>query len=233
VTGSAGPVGAVLGLTRYPVKSMAGEALAEARVDGRGLAGDRRWAVYTDDGGIGSGKTTRRFRRVDGLLRFGATAAGPVPAVGFPTGERLPADDPSTARLLSEALGRSLALRPEDGVPHHDESAVHVITTGALRRLGERLGGPVDPARFRANVLLDTDHERIGDGRELRIGAEVVLRPGPGMPRCVMVDLPQGDLDRDGRILKALGEAGDPTFGLQASVVRGGTIRCGDPAVLR
>ena len=79
-------------------------------------------------------------------------------------------------------------------MPHHDEWAVHVITTGALRRLGEMLGGPVDPARFRANVLLDTDH---------------------------------------GRILQALGEAGDPIFGLQASVVRGGTMRCGDPAVLR
>jgi uncharacterized protein YcbX len=48
----------------------------------------------------------------------------------------------------------------------------------------------------------------------------------------VMVDLPQRDLPRDGRILKALGEAGDPTFGLQASVRRSGTVRVGDPAAL-
>jgi uncharacterized protein YcbX len=232
VTGSAGPLGTVLGLARYPVKSMAGEDLDEARVDDRGLAGDRSWAVCTDDGGIGSGKTTRRFRRVDGLLRFGATAPGPVPAVEFPTGERLAADDPATGRLLSAALGRALTLRPEDAVPHHDESAVHVVTTGALRRLGERLGGPVEPARFRANVLLDTDEEHIEDGRELRLGADVVLRLGPGMPRCVMVDLPQQDLARDGRILKALGEGAPPVFGLQASVVRGGTVRRGDAAVL-
>jgi hypothetical protein len=59
-----------------------------------------------------------------------------------------------------------------------------------------------------------------------------VLRLGPGMSRCVMVDPPQRDLPRDGRILQALGEVGDPTFGLQASVRRSGTVRVGDPAAL-
>jgi uncharacterized protein YcbX len=174
----------------------------------------------------------RRFRRVDGLLRYSATAPGPVPAVGFPTGERLPADDAATARLLSAALGRALTLRPEGAVPHHDAAAVHVVTTGALRRLGEMLGGPVDPTRFRANVVLDTDEEDFEEGRELRLGADVVLRLGPGMPRCVMVDLPQSDLPRDGRILKALGDGAAPVFGLQAAVACGGTVRRGDAAVL-
>jgi hypothetical protein len=44
------------------------------------------------------------------------------------------------------------------------------------------------------------------------------------------VGLPQRVLDRDGRILRALGEDGDPTFGFQVHVVRGGTVRRGDPA---
>lgn len=38
----------------------------------RGLEGHRTWAVHTADGGIGSGKTTRRFRRVDGLPALAA-----------------------------------------------------------------------------------------------------------------------------------------------------------------
>jgi uncharacterized protein len=226
-----GPVGAVTLLARYAVKSMAGEHLDEVTVEHRGLAGDRGWAVYTADGGIGSGKTTRRFRRVDGLLQWRAELAGGVPMVEFPCGVRSRADAPATGALLSSAVGRPVTLQPEGEVPHHDESPVHVVTTAALHGLGELLGGPVDVARFRPNVVLDTGSD-LAVGQEIRLGDEVVLRLGPRMPRCVMVDLPQRDLDRDGRILRALGEGGDPVFGFQAHVVHGGTMRLGDRAVL-
>ena len=37
-------IGRVAGLWRYPVKSMAAEALDEVLVSWHGLAGDRRWA---------------------------------------------------------------------------------------------------------------------------------------------------------------------------------------------
>jgi hypothetical protein len=60
----------------------------------------------------------------------------------------------------------------------------------------------------------------------------VVLRLGPGMPRCVMVGLPQGELERDKHILRTLASERNLAFGLQASVVRGGTVRRGDPALL-
>lgn len=219
-------------LVRYPVKSLCGEVLDEVEVGPRGPAGDRGWAVYTEDGGIGSGKTTRRFRRVDGLLELRATLDGPCPVVEFPAA-RLRADDPAASELLGAAVGRRVTLRPESEVPHHDESPVHLITTAALRALGDVLGRPVDPARFRANVVVDSA-EPDGDwaGRDLRLGNEVVLRIGDGMPRCVMVDLPQQGLDRDGRILKALAAGGDPVFGLQAHVVRVGSVRVGDRVVL-
>jgi len=48
-------VGTVLSLARYPVKSMGGESLERVAMTPRGLAADRAWAVYTADGGIGSG----------------------------------------------------------------------------------------------------------------------------------------------------------------------------------
>jgi uncharacterized protein YcbX len=219
-------------LARYPVKSLSGEDLEQVAVGRKGLEGDRGWAVYTEDGGIGSGKTTRRFRRVDGLLDLRATLDGGCPVVEF-SGTPLSADHPTADGLLSSILGRPLALRPESDVRHHDESPVHVITTAALRNLEERLGAPVDPARFRANVLVETTADDADwTGRELVLGADVVLRLGPGMPRCRMVDLPQRGLERDGRILTSLA-ARDLTFGLQAHVVRGGTVRRGDVAVLR
>ena len=136
------------------MKSLGGEELAEVELGPRGLAGDRGWAVYTEDGGIGSGKTTRRFRRVDGLLDLRATLDRGQPVVEA-AGVALPAVEASS--LVSETLGRRVTLRPEGEVPHHDESPVHVVTTAALRRLSELLGERVDAARFRANVVIETD----------------------------------------------------------------------------
>ena len=43
------PVGRVVGLWRYPVKSMGAEVLSESHVSWNGLAGDRRWAFIRDN----------------------------------------------------------------------------------------------------------------------------------------------------------------------------------------
>jgi uncharacterized protein YcbX len=66
-------VGVVTLLTRFPVKSTAGETLSAATLDHRGLVHDRHWGVYTSDGGIASGKTSRRFRKVAGLMDWRST----------------------------------------------------------------------------------------------------------------------------------------------------------------
>ena len=227
----AGRVGALL---RYPVKSLGGEELEVVEVESRGLAGDRQWAVRTDDGGIGSGKTTRRFRRVDGLLDWRAVLDEGQPVVESPTGERYGVED--AAARLGEAMARPLAIRPEGDVPHHDESPVHLLTTASLRSLGQLLGRPVDVARFRPNVVLEVPGEGFPEdawaGRDLALGDEVVLRLGPGMPRCVMVGLPQGELAKDKRILRTLASERDLVLGLQASVLRTGTVHRGDVASL-
>jgi uncharacterized protein len=228
-------VGTVALLARYPVKSMRGETLEHVEMERRGLSGDRAWAVYTDDGGIGSGKSTRRFRRVDGLLDWRAELDGSEPVIASPTGERYRVED--AGARLSAALDRPLAVRAEGDVPHHDESPVHLLTSASLTSLGNLLGGRVDVARFRPNVVLDVPGEGFPEdewiGRELALGDDVVLRLGPGMPRCVMVGLPQADLGKDKEILRTLAQERNLAFGLQASVVRGGTVRVGDRAVLR
>jgi uncharacterized protein YcbX len=227
-------VGVVTRLARYPVKSMGGERLEEVEIGARGLSGDREWAVYTADGGIGSGKTTRRFRRVDGLLSFAARLDGAVPVLDLPDGMARSADDPAAGELLSSVLGQPVALRRENATPHHDESPVHLITTASVRRLARLLGAPVDLARFRANIVLDVPGEDFVEdawkGRDLALGDEVVLRIGRGMPRCVMVGLPQAGLGPDNRLLKQLARAHDLEFGLQATLVRGGLCRQGDVA---
>src|SRR4051794_24085013 len=113
---STDPAGVVSLLARYPVKSMRGERLAQAQVEPRGFVGDRQWAVYTADGGIGSGKSSRRFRRVDGLLGFRASldgSAGAAPLIETPAGQRFRADEPAADELLSAELGQPLQLGRE------------------------------------------------------------------------------------------------------------------------
>lgn len=227
-------VGTVGSLHRFPVKSTAGESLAAAEVDGRGLRSDREWAVYTADGGIASGKTTRRFRRLDGLLlwRSSATADGAVPLLHSPDGATYPAGNAAAGAALTEAFGRPLRLAPESTVRHHDESPVHVVTTASVRAAEELSGGPLDPRRLRANIVLDVPGTAFAEdtwtGAQLHIGPAVVLALGPGMPRCVMVDRAQAEVPVGSRILTALGSRGT-LLGLQAHVLRPGTVRVGDP----
>ena len=224
-------LGRVAALARYPVKSLAGESLTAVEVGPRGLAGDRAWAVYTEDGGIGSGKTTRRFRRVDGLLGLSAATDGAAPAITAPDGRSATAGTPEADALVSGALGRPLRLAAETDVPHHDEAPVHVVTTAALRRVGELLGTPVDVSRFRANVVVDVPGDGFPedgwDGSLLFLGEEVVLRPDGGMVRCRMVDL-LGSGPVDDGLLRLLGRERDTVFGIRALVERGGTVRVGD-----
>ena len=241
-------VGQVGRLARYPVKSAAGQSLTEAAVDARGLVHDRVWAVYTADGGIASGKTSRRFRRVEGLLQWqgSASTAGSdrlpevpemtVAELRSPDGEVHRVDGPAASAALSRALGQPLQLRREGAVPHHDDCGVHVVTTSSLRRLEQLVGSPVDPSRLRANVVLDTAGtgflEDEWEGAELALGPEVVLRLGAGMPRCVMVDQPQREVAAEAGVLRALGRAHDTELGLQAEVLRPGTVRVGHRARL-
>nr|WP_245603521.1 hypothetical protein [Salinispora cortesiana] len=48
-----------------------------------------------------------------------------------------------------------------------------------------------------------------------------------------MIDMTQGDLPEDGRLLKAVAERPDLTFGVWATVVRPGRIAVGDTVTVR
>jgi uncharacterized protein YcbX len=229
-------VGRVALLARYPVKSLQGESLDAVQVDRHGLRGDRTWAAYTSDGGIGSGKTTRRFRRIDGLLDHSAVQGdGPAPLITLRGGAQHRCGEPGADGALSDALGRRVALRAQTDVQHHDESPVHVVTTASLRQLERILGAPVDVRRLRPNVVLDVEGEGFAEdewtGRDLLLG-DVVLTLGAGMPRCVMVDTPQPGVPTTPTVLRTLGRVNETCLGLQATVRSGGVVRLGDPARL-
>lgn len=221
----------VTALHRYPVKSLVGERLEVADVVERGLRGDRLWAVRDEDGKLGSGKSSRRFRRMDGLLGLAASYDGDVPVVSFPDGRTLRGDDPAVHEALSHHVGRQVTLSREAEVSHFDDGPVHLVTTSSLRAVEQRLGEPVDARRFRPNLVVDTGNlegmvEDAWVGSRLRVG-EVVLEVVAQMPRCVMVDLPQVGMGAT-RVLDVVGHLNDANLGVIATVVTPGRVRVGD-----
>jgi uncharacterized protein YcbX len=228
-------VGRVAELWRYPVKSVAGERCQELAFDGRGADGDRCFAVYGADGKIGSGKTTRRFRHMDGLLHFNASLDGRTPVLAGPGGARLRAGDKATDAALSAALGEPVTVRREDRVPHFDAAPVHLLSTASLQWLAARLGDASAPdvRRFRPNIILDgpataerpEEHWR---GRSLLVGESVRIDIMERAERCVMTTMSQQAFGEDPRVLRTLAQLNDACFGVYASVGAPGRVRVGD-----
>jgi uncharacterized protein len=232
----------VLELWRYPVKSLQGERLAEAPVDALGIAGDRRWALFDRDTGLGL-----TARRVPELL-FGSARLrddGGVEVV-------LPDGTVTTDEaVLSDWLGRRVELRaaaergdvaptyeapvdeevadPTEWLqwegapgPFHDSPRIRLslVSTGTL--------GTWDRRRFRANVVLDGDGEDELRGQEADLGS-ARLRFGLPIARCVMTTRPQpGGIGRDTSVLKTIHRERDGLLAVRAAVLTPGVVHTGD-----
>lgn len=228
-------------LYRYPVKSLVGAQVPSVAVDPRGVAGDRWWAVTDLDGKLGSGKTSRRFRRMDGLLDLVGGYDGDVPTVTFPDGRRTVGPGAETDAALSAHVGRPVRLREEDTVPHLDDGPIHLVTTASLAEVAARHGAPVPVARLRPSLVLAVPEGRgfVEDawvGRRLAFDGGVVLEVREPMPRCVMVDAAQpghgGGLASDQGLLRTIGRVNDGCLGIVADVVTPGRITVGEQVTL-
>jgi len=106
----------VAGLWRYPVKSMRGERVAAADVDGRGLTGDRAYAVVDGaTGRVGSAKHPRNWGALLGCsARYAEApvAGGDLPPVviTLPDGSEIGSDHGEVDDRLSAVFGRAVRL---------------------------------------------------------------------------------------------------------------------------
>ena len=108
-------VGAVAALWRYPVKSMRGEMLSEARISERGLEGDRAMALIDrETGKVASAKHPRLWA---GLLACQASLQRdhrcvglPVVRITLPDGQEIVTGRDDVDRWLSDFLGRAVTL---------------------------------------------------------------------------------------------------------------------------
>ena len=109
-------VGSVAGLWRFPVKSMRGEQLDQAELTGRGLLGDRAYALIDrDTGKVVSAKSVRLFPELLGCR--GAFVAPPqtgreLPPVRIelPNGASVTSDSSEADSVLSAYFRRDVTL---------------------------------------------------------------------------------------------------------------------------
>jgi len=197
-------VATVESLWRYPVKSMAGEELAEAFLGFSGVYGDRCYAFRDSAARVGFPYLNAnvqesmllyrpRFRRPEmatvppNLAEAAAIAPGVNPAnaepgdmnldVVTPQGEVVSVDDPKLIEMLREGLRgeHRLALVRSDRALT-DCRPVSLIGLQTVRQVEVEVGVAVDKRRFRANVYLDLA-AGVGFGEGRLVGRR--LRIGP------------------------------------------------------
>ncbi|HZZ66230.1 MAG TPA: MOSC N-terminal beta barrel domain-containing protein, partial [Candidatus Baltobacteraceae bacterium] len=123
-------LGHLAAIWRYPVKSLAGESLNEARVDIDGLNGDR----------------TRALSVVSGHARAGKPYRGKEHNLLHTTNE--------VGRALEMAASRGVALQldSELGKRYFDAASVSLIFDTWIAQVESALGMQLDPRRWRPNL---------------------------------------------------------------------------------
>jgi len=139
---------------------------------------------------------------------------------------------------VSEGLNKENTVT-DFGLPERsffDSAPIHLLTIATLERLGMLYPqGRWDIRRFRPNIVMQTANgerdflENAWIGQILAIGDVVRLSISGACPRCVMTTFPQGDLPKDGGILRTAAQHNRANVGIYASVLQDGEIRTGDP----
>lgn len=232
-----GELGVVERIWRYPIKSTGGESLQWAEVEQRGLAGDRLFAVRDAAGRFGSGKNTRRFRRMPGLLQLRSryVDGAPEPQLLDTRGE--PAAD--ATRFIRRYLAREdVEIVREGSVSHFDQLPLSVLTTATLDWVRAAVPGvPVDERRFRPNLLVRTPPgappfiEDEWFGGTARIGATAHVTFVRSSERCAMTNEAQQDLPHSPLVLRAVARAHEMRLDALATVTAAGRVHVGDPLV--
>ncbi|KOX03377.1 hypothetical protein ADK65_07465 [Streptomyces sp. NRRL B-1140] len=233
-------LGVIERIWRYPIKSMGGERLESAAVDERGLLGDRLYAVRDAEGRFGSGKNTRRFRRMPGLLRLRSRypEAEPLAEPELLDPDGVPVAD-ATAYLRRYLQRHDVEVAREGSVSHFDQLALSVLSTATLDWMRTALAGlAVDERRFRPNLLIRTPPgtpafvEDQWLGSEVRIGTSVGVAFVRSSERCVMVNESQQDLPYSPLVLKTIAQAHAMRLDALGTVTDPGTIGVGDPVTV-
>ncbi|HKS65635.1 MAG TPA: MOSC domain-containing protein [Candidatus Acidoferrales bacterium] len=240
-------IGTLAGVRRYPVKSMAGEDLAEARVTFAGILGDRVYAfIDTNNKSDFPWMTGRQGHEMILLhprfvepLKAGDQIPGPeqyAVEVTTPEGEKFRMGDGAFTRLLEQRFGRPLRLRFSER-SMTDTRPVSLLGLSTIRALSQEIGIELDPRRFRENFYVEWKDPRpfFEDelvGRELQIGQTVSLQVVKKDARCVMIGLDPDTAKPSPQVFEHVSRKHGGCTGVYAAVLREGIVRAGDRVFL-
>jgi uncharacterized protein YcbX len=227
-------VGRVVGLRRYPVKSMAAEELTEVDVSWHGFAGDRRWA-FIRNGVVQSGFPWLTLRQRADMSHYHPSFVEPdrpdksATVVRTPSGSVFDVTDPA----LGEELwpGGVRVIKQDRGV--FDTFPLSLITTRTIARLGEVVGVPLEVERFRPNILVEAlDDAPFAEdgwvGRVLRIGG-LRVRVDKRDGRCVVITIDPVTMERNAEILSTVTRDRQGCLGVYGTTVEPGRVAKNDP----
>ena len=230
-------VGRIVGLWRYPVKSMGAEALDNVDVSWFGLAGDRRWAFVRDEA-LHSDFPWLTIRERNDMHLYMPTLTEPErpdksPAtITTPLGKIYAVTDPE----LGEELYPSGVhpIKQQRGI--FDTFPISIITTQTIDALEKMVGMPLAVQRFRPNLLIElTDNEPFAEdawvGRELRIG-DMKLRVDKRDQRCAIITVDPNTSNRQPDILRAVVNERQSCLGVYGTTVKPGSIALNDEAFI-
>jgi len=233
-----GGLGTVVGISRFPVKSMRAEALETAELFWTGLQGDRQYAFLksTDT----SDFPWLTARDLPGLVLHRACYADPADPdharvrVTDPQGVGRDVRDPALAASLAAAARAPVSLL-RVGRGAYDAMPVSVITTGTRAAIEAAHGGPVALERFRANLVIRPDDpaatERDWLGHTISFGDgpdPPAVRLDWPIPRCAIVAIDPGTAARDPGVLRTVVQRFGNAVGAYCAVQAPGTVRIGE-----
>jgi uncharacterized protein YcbX len=228
-----GPVGRVVGLWRYPVKSMAGEPLGKIDVSWHGFAGDRRWA-FIRDGVTQSGFPWLTLRDREDMSHYWPSFVDPDQPDQSPVIVRAPSGavfDIMDAALAAELHPRGARVMKQNrGI--FDAFPLSLITTQTIAGLGELVGARLDVRRFRPNILVEASEPApfIEDGwvgYVLRVGG-LSVRIDKRDGRCAVITINPTTTERNPAILRTVARDRGGCVGVYCSTVRPGRVAVDD-----
>ncbi|WP_440711379.1 MOSC domain-containing protein [Herbiconiux sp. YIM B11900] len=250
--------GVVTALAVYPVKGLSAQRLDSVRLNrGEGVPGDRAWALARADGVYRPGTRQPvpkaefhvlvRDERLaglqtqldDGSVLTVSVGGHPVLRADLDTGRGRVQAEEFFARVLDLPPGAEPVVARESGRRFTDVSvvsdammnAVSFVNLASVRALEERIGAPVDPFRFRANVYVDglpAWSERAIVGGRIRVG-EVALQATLSTERCAATEVNPDDARRDLPVPRLLQQHfGHVEMGVYGEVREPGIVRIGD-----
>lgn len=232
-------VGEISEITRYPVKSFAGESLEDCKVDTYGLYGDRFSAFYDETKEGWDSFITARD--IPNMLTYTAKHVDMGVSVTSPTGQIFSWNEKLLKEIQSYSnrkisMASYKAPNPEDpNLMSVDLASVLIITDSSLRKLESLWGKNLDKRRLRANLTVSLEENTLKEsdwiGKRLLVG-DAELQVNAFCERCSIITIDPDTLRRDSSLLKIVNEEMNLNFGMYASVKKTGQIQIGQKIYL-